>query len=212
MKLDRWTFTTALAGAAVWLTCTAFTQDAATPGGGGAPNADAMAAMQEGMKKWMETCKVGPQHQKLAKLVGKWDTEFVMYGMGPTPEKSPGTAEFSWLFDGRWLQQNWSGSMMGMPVSGHSIVGYDNFKQKYTSVWVNSMDTQMLTAEGNFDQSGNALITYGQMDEPMTGENDKMVKYVTRFEGDDKLVFEIHDLAIGEANTKVIEVTYTRKK
>jgi hypothetical protein len=216
MKFRRWTFTAALVGAAVWLTCTAFTQDAQDTGAagaaGGTPEADAMASMQEGMKKWMESCRPGKQHQKLARLIGKWDTEFAMYGMGATPMKSPGTAEFSWLFDGRWLQERWTGSMMGMPVSGLAIIGYDNFKQKYTTATVNSLDTMLLTAEGNFDQSGDALISYGVMDEPMTGENDKMVKYVMRFQGDDKLTFEIHDLAIGETNTKVIEITFTRQK
>jgi len=56
------------------------------------------------------------------------------------------------------------------------------------------------------------LTLYGKMDKPMTGEHNKNVKYVTRIVGPDKHIFEVHDLAIGEPNTKVVEVTYTRKK
>ena len=48
--------------------------------------------------------------------------------------------------------------------------------------------------------------------ESTTGEHDKNVKYVYRFIDKDKYVFEIHDLAIGEPNTKVIDVVNTRKK
>ena len=48
-----------------------------------------------------------------------------------------------------------------------------------------------------------------------------MVKYVYRFSGEraeggawkaiDRIVLEVHDLAIGELNTKVLEFTYTRQ-
>lgn len=55
-----------------------------------------------------------------------------------------------------------------------------------------------------------ALVSYGPMDEPLTGENDKPVKYVWRFPDAKTIVFELHDLAIGEPNTKVVEVTYRR--
>ncbi len=33
---------------------------------------------------------------------------------------------------------------------------------------------------------------------------------VYRFNSDDEIVMEIHDLAIGENNTKVLEIKYTR--
>jgi hypothetical protein len=56
------------------------------------------------------------------------------------------------------------------------------------------------------------LIGYGTLDEYTTGENDKMVKYAFRFLDADKIVLEIHDLPIGETNTKVLEFTYTRSK
>jgi hypothetical protein len=49
------------------------------------------------------------------------------------------------------------------------------------------------------------------MDEPATGEKDKPVKYFHRVLTPDKHVFEIHDVALG-ANSKVMEMSYTRKK
>ena len=78
--------------------------------------------------------------------------------------------------------------------------------------WIDDMGTVMSTGDGNFDQSGKVLTLFGKMDEPTTGEYDKNVKYVSRWIDNNKFIFEIHDLAIGEPNTKVIEVEYTRKK
>jgi hypothetical protein len=92
------------------------------------------------------------------------------------------------------------------------IMGYDNFKMSYVTSMVSTFDTAMLHSEGDLAQDGNTLITYGTLDEYLTGEHDKMVKYVWRLVSDDKVVMEVHDLPIGETNTKVIEVVSTRKK
>jgi hypothetical protein len=53
---------------------------------------------------------------------------------------------------------------------------------------------------------------YGTLDEYLSGEHDKMVKYVYRFVSADEIVFEVHDLPIGEVNTQVMEFRFTRKK
>ena len=52
---------------------------------------------------------------------------------------------------------------------------------------------------------------YGTLDEYLTGEHDKMVKTIWRFISKDEMVMEVHDLHIGEKNTQVIEIRYTRK-
>jgi hypothetical protein len=171
-------------------------------------------AMEEGMKRWQEACTPGEQHKRLAELIGKWDTETRMWMAGPDapPRSEKGTAEFKWLLDGRWLQQEWQGTMMGHPIKGFGITGYDNYKHKYLSSWVDSLTTTMNTAEGNFDQTGKVMLSFGPLDEPITGEHDKCVEYIWRFLSPDKMVFEVHDLPIGETNTKVVEIIYTRKK
>jgi len=87
-----------------------------------------------------------------------------------------------------------------------------NINKKFISFWIDDMSTAMYNSEGGFDQAGKVLTTYGKMDEPMTGEHDKNVKYVSRLINPDKFIFEVHDLAIGETNTRVVEVIYTRKK
>lgn len=123
-----------------------------------------------------------------------------------------GTAEFSWLMPGRWLQNRARGTMMGQQAEFFYLIGYDNFKMSYVTTTVSNFDTAMLRFEGDMTQDGKALISYGTLDEYTTGEHDKMVKSVWRFLDADTIVLEVHDLPIGEVNTKVFEIKYTRAK
>ena len=166
------------------------------------------AAMMDKAKRFTEP---GPRHKILERFLGKWNTQTrIFFGEKATlPEK--GTAEVSWLMKGRWLKAESTGTMMGRPFQSHTIIGYDNFKMSYVVTTVTNMDTAMNRSEGRMDPNGKVLLTYGTMDEYLTGEHDKMVKYVWRFLSDDKIVLEIHDLAIGEFNTKVVEITYLRQ-
>jgi hypothetical protein len=170
---------------------------------------DEMKAMMEKAKAWTQP---GEHHKQMERFLGKWDIEVRMFmgDQASPPEK--GTAEVRWLMDGRWLESNWSGQMMGMPVRGHNLFGYDNFKMSYVMTMVSSFDTAMTHAEGDMTPDGKSLILYGTLDEYLTGEHDKMVKYAYRFISPDEMRLEIHDLPIGEVNAKVVEITYKRAK
>ena len=197
----------ALAGAAAALTLVltlgAATQDA-QPGG------DEMA---QAMAKAAKLTGTNENHKFLERMLGTWDYElqFTMAGMsGMPPEK--GTTEAKWLVEGRWLQAESTGTMMGMPMKSFTTIGYDNFKQSYRVSMLNSVDTAMLISEGDLTQKKDVLITYGTLDEYLTGEHDKMVKYLWRFLSDDEILLEVHDLPIGEENTKVFQIRSKRRK
>lgn len=167
-----------------------------------------------GMARWMQTCKAGPPHERLVELLGKYDT-VTRISMGPSqpPMELKGSGEFSWLTEGKWLQMKWAGTMMnGKPGTTLWVLGYDNFKERYVTTMVDSMQTCMNSASGHFDGSGDNLILWGTIDEPGTPEQDKQVRYIYRGFGKDAFVFEIHDMMIGESNTKVVEIAFTRKK
>src|SRR5262249_49355290 len=145
------------------------------PQGGQPPD---MAAM---MKKAERFTKPGENHKLLERFLGKWETETRMFMGEKGSPGEKGTAEGKWLMDGRWLQLESNGSMMGMPMRTFTILGYDNFKMSYVVTTVQSMDTAMNRSEGDLDPNTDTLITYGTIDEYLTGENDKMCKYVWRF-------------------------------
>ncbi|MBI5364198.1 MAG: DUF1579 family protein [Planctomycetes bacterium] len=196
------------------LASTAAVQD--KKGEGQKPLAPQFAA--DGMQRWMEVNKTDHRHAKLAEWIGTWDTEMRMWmgGPGSQPTVTKGTATFSWIVEGRWLKQEAESEMdmgsMKLKVRSFGQLGFDRYKQKYVGSNIDSMTTTLLTYEGNFDFGDKNLILWGTMDEPMSGEHDKMVKYVWRFPAPDKMVYEVHDTSIGEENTKVVEFTYTRRK
>lgn len=168
---------------------------------------DDMKAMMEKARRWTQP---GENHKSLERFVGKWtvETRIHMGAEAMPPEK--GTAEFRWRMPGRWLEGDWSASMMGMPAQGLMLLGYDNFKMSYVSTQVTSGDTAMTHAEGDMTPDGKSLVMYGTLDEYLTGEHDKMVKYAWRFVSNDEMRLEVHDLPIGETNTKVVEFSYKR--
>jgi hypothetical protein len=168
---------------------------------------------QAGMARWMETMRPGPAHERLKELLGSYEITLRMWmGPGQPAMESKGTDEITWFAEGKWLISNWSIEMMGQPSKGLTILGYDNFKQRYVWTKVDSLQTTIQSAFGHFDQSGDDLILWGTIDEPMTPEQDKQVKYVYRGFGKDKFVLEVHDMMIGETNTKVLEIEYARKR
>ncbi|MCC7012330.1 MAG: DUF1579 family protein [Planctomycetes bacterium] len=166
-----------------------------------------------GMARWMETMKPGPAHQRLAELIGTYDlTMRMQMAPGQPPMESKGTLEISWLAEGKWRQTRGEISMLGQKSMLASSIGYDNFKQRYVWAKVDGLQTELATAMGHFDKSGDNLILWGTIDEPMTPEQDKMVKYVWRGYGQDTFVLEVHDMMIGEENTRVLEIEHRRRK
>ena len=207
MKLRMLLFAIAVAGALALSIGRTDAQDKA--------NSDAKPAadMQEMMKKWMEVATPGEGHKLLEQFVGKWDTVTRMWWEGPgkPPTETKGSAEAKWVLDGRFLLEEASGQMMGMPYKSINYLGFDNYKKKYVVSYLDSMGTAMYTGEGKFDPSNKVMTLFGKMDDCMIGERDKPVKYVTRIISKDKHVFEIYD-EVGSPNEyKAVEIIYTRK-
>ncbi len=186
----------------------------AIPGSAEDKTKKAMLSQEEMMKRWQEAMTPGDAHKLLDQFVGSWETEGSTWMEGPDkpPSVSKGTAEVKWALGGRFLQQDVIGEMMGMPMNGIGFSGYDNFKKKYNSFWIDNTATAMYTSEGTISKDGTVITYFGKMDEPMTGEKDKKVKFVETIIDHDKHVFEIHDLSMPGPNKKVVEIVYTRKK
>lgn len=166
----------------------------------------------EMMKKMEQFATPGPGHKVLNGLAGEWEAvaRFWMGGPDAPATESKGTNKARWILGGRYLQEEFTGEMMGMPFQGVGLTGYDNFNKQYVSIWMDTMGTGMLKSEGTADAEGKVITFHGKMDEPTTGEKQKPVKFVLRILSPDKHVFEMHDLNLGE-KSKVGEITYTRK-
>ena len=165
----------------------------------------------EMMKKMEAAGTPGPAHKALDAFVGNWKAEVKSWcEPGGAPHVSQATAKSSWTLNGRFVEGEFHGEMMGKPFTGRSLLGYDNTKQKFNSVWVSDIQTSMFTSEGKGD-SGNKVITLeGKGDCPATGRKDVPMKQVFRVLGPNNYTFEMFDGSKGE-NARTMEITYTRK-
>jgi len=174
----------------------------------------APAMSEEMMKKWAEAATPGEPHRVLDQFVGKWDVSTRMWLEGPAkpPTEAKASAEIKWILDGRYLQEDATSQMMGMPHKSVGVTGYDNIRKKYVISYIDNMSTAIFTGEGTLDESGKVMTLFGKFDEPMTGERDKVIKFVTRLIGPDKHIFEIYDLVGTPSEFKSVEMTYVRKR
>lgn len=163
------------------------------------------------MQEWAALGSPGKPHEFLKSLEGKYTTTATIW-MDPTkPAKSGGTAEFKMILGGRFLQQTYSGSMMGQPMNGVGLMGFDNNRRQYVSMWCSDLETSMLTMTGGIDQNGKVITMFGEMDEASTKQVGKTVKWVTRIISDDKFAFESWEVEC-DTPMKVFEIEYTRVK
>ena len=171
----------------------------------GAGKADADKA--EMMQKMAAAGTPGPAHKALAAFVGDWKAEVKCWCEpdGP-PNVSHGTAKAGWILNGHFLQAEFHGEMMGKPFTGQTLMGYDNIKETFNTVWVSDMQTSTMTCEGK-GENGNKVITLeGKSNCPATGRKDIPMKTVFRVLNPDKYVFEMFNDGV-----QSMEITYTRK-
>lgn len=166
--------------------------------------------MQKMMEQWQALSKNGPQHEGFQRFVGKWNTKSKMY-MGEQVMESTGSTEYELVLGGKFLMQKYNGAMMGQPMQGIGFTGYDNFRKMYVGTWYDSMSTTIYSMSGSMSQDGKTLTMVGSMDEPMTGEIGKSVKWVCRVVDENTHVFEAWEILYGQ-DFKVFDITYTRAK
>jgi len=165
-------------------------------------------AMQDAMAK---AAALGPQHESLKKLVGEWNCS-VKSWMDPSgpPQETKSTSVVTAMMDGRYVQENVTGEMMGMPFSGMSVTGYDNIQKKYVSTWIDNFGTGIMMSEGTPDASGNVVKWTGESSDPMTGKKTKY-RMVSRTVSDNQRTYEMYSTGPGGKEAKMMEITYDRK-
>lgn len=175
------------------------------------PGEDESGAEHDEMMRKVEAAgRPGPGHKALEHFVGNWKAE-VKCWMEPNgePHASKATAKGSWIMNGRFLQEDFQGEMMGKQFHGRSVLGYDNTKQTFNSVWISDMQTSMFATVGKGEKDNKVITLKGTSSCPGTGRTDVPMKVVLRILGPDKHTFEMFDGSDG-GDSKTMEITYTR--
>ena len=172
------------------------------------------AFQQEMMQKMGQYATTGEQHALLAKKVGQWDHHVKMW-CDPDPNAPPmetsGSTETKMILGGRFLVDHTTGEFNGQKFEGMGISGYDNIKQKYISMWIDTMGTGMMTAEGEADAKGKVLTYTCQYSCPMVG-GPKTSKTVETMIDDNTWKMEMFDTGPDGEEKKTFEILYTRKQ
>lgn len=180
------------------------------------------------MAAYMKLGQPSKHHKELERFVGTWESEMRMWMEGPEgpATKSKGLSTVKWVLDGRFLHEEANFTMempnptdpknpMKVPFSGIGFIGYNNYRNVYTGIWMDSMSTHMLTYSGTRNPKSGEFNYYGTMDEPVFPELGQVVgryvRYRIRVINDDKHIFEMYDLHAGE-DFKAFEIEYNRKK
>ena len=169
---------------------------------------------------WMQYGTPGKQHALLEKFAGEWDVTLKTWwdGTDKEPEVNKATVHAELIFGGRFLKTEMDGTMkiemqgekLELPIKGLGLMGYDSFKKKYVSTWIDSNNTAMWTSEGTSDRAGTTITSFGFSDDWMTGERGKLVKWIERVVDENTIASEMHDLALTDGPTKVFEMVWKR--
>jgi hypothetical protein len=168
---------------------------------------------QAAMETYKKLAMPGEQHQVLASLAGSWTTRTKSWmEPGKPPTESTGSCEEKMLVDGRFLQQECTGEMMGHPFTGVGLTGYDNYTKKYTSTWMDSMGTGIFVMEGTGSSDGKTVKLAGSHKDPIEG----LMKHhaVWKIVDANTQVFELWGTGkhSNGKDMKMMEITYNRKQ
>ena len=169
--------------------------------------------MQEVMMKYQTAATPGEAHKVLKESAGKWKTENKMWQTADSkPEVTKGSATFKMVLDGRWMQQEFKGQMMGKPVQGIGMTGYDNVKQKYVSHWFDSMSTWAMTTEGTYDAANKTFNEHGSSSCPISADKTQDVRNEIQMISKNKMIFSMYgkDPVTNGPEFKMMEITYTK--
>jgi len=165
----------------------------------------------EQMAKWAEVATPGEQHQELEGMVGTWNSTIKWWAApGAPPVESTGTTVNSSVLGGRFIRQSHQGLMMGQSFQGLGFIGYDNYKEKLVSVWMDNMGTMMMISEGTSDPSGNTCTLFAEFDDPMTGMKTAVREVITVID-DDHHTMEMYMSMSEGKEFRTMEIKYVRQ-
>ena len=85
---------------------------------------------------------------------------------GAPDEVSKATSVHRMVLGGRYLEQVYKGTSMGMPFEGIGYTGYDNVQQRYVGTWMDTFGTGVMTFLGVAKPTDERIDTVAEGIEP----------------------------------------------
>jgi hypothetical protein len=162
------------------------------------------------MEAYMKAGTPGAPHKAMAETVGSYDVKAKSWDApGAAAREETGAATRTMVLDGRVLVEEFKGSMMGMPFTGHGMHGFDNVTGKHWSTWMDSMSTGLMVSEGTCDEKKVCTFT-GTWNDPIK-KAPVTARMTSRWTSPTTEVFEMYGPGKDGKEFKMMELTYTKK-
>jgi len=161
------------------------------------------------MDIYAEVATPGAPHKLLARMAGTWSMKgSCRMEPGGDLIEHTGISEQRMILDGRFLQQDFKGEMMGISFTGIGFTGYDNHKGKYVSTWLDSFGTGIYNFEGTGSADGRTITQTCSYDDPVRGP--LTWRNVTSIVDDNTLEFRMYTTDSGGKEDEMAVFVYTR--
>jgi hypothetical protein len=152
----------------------------------------------------------GPIHKEMARRAGEYTAVSKMsIPNGPTQE-AKGTAKITSILGGRFLQEEFSGTMLGQPFTSIHLNGYNAGTKQFEATWMYTGSTAMMTMTGTSPDGGKTIKFVASYVNP---KGDKETMEITQRQvDDDHFITELIGRNPDGTKGATMETTYTRKK
>jgi hypothetical protein len=161
------------------------------------------------MAQWQAAMTPGANHARLTPMVGTWraTTTFTM-APGAPPQVHAGTSVNRFVLGGRYLEQNYKGSSMGMPFEGIGYTGYDNVQKRYVGTWMDTMGTGLMNSVGVGHPTDERIDSVAEATEP-SGQK-KVFETIVRIKNHAHHSYEMWAKGPNGKNYRVMLAEYER--
>ncbi len=164
---------------------------------------------QQGREEEMRAAQPGPVHKQLAKRAGEYTTRTHFTAPGAPAQDFDGTAKITPVLEGRFLLEEYAGTLLGKPVQGMRLLGYNNHSKKYEGIWTYTRSTGIMRLVGIGDADGKTIKLTATYD----GPSGKQTLHVAiRGVDDDHFIVELISKKPDGSTGSSLVTTYTRKK
>lgn len=165
-------------------------------------------AQTEEMKAWTDYMTPGSMHEMMAKFAGSWKTVHKFWtDPAGEPMATEGTSNTEMILGGRYQMSKFNGSLMGMPMEGVWMMGFDNVTQEFTAIWIDNMGTGTAIAKGKYDEPTKTILLNGSMVDPISKMDMKFKQYLKMVDNDHFNMQMKLDVNGQEFNSMEIEFT-----
>ncbi len=169
-----------------------------------------------GMELWVKLGQPGENHKVLERMAGSWDTVTTMCGMPGQPAKeTKGELTSQMILGGRFLKVESKGQWAEQPFETFGVFGYDNTREKFQVVSMDSTGTMFIEASGTYDEGTRKLTMQGEYDDPFSKGKIKMrFRWVWTLVDADHMTMEMWEIPPPELGQEYQAMTmaYSRKK